>query len=159
MAETDVGQKQIDIGKSISTQNEIDLNALDYEIDRDDNNDELTVNKKSESMALAFGVEIKSDSKAAESLKKGDKIGSKHRIDEHKLSDKRGGADKRNSRDRSRDRRNRSRERFDNRTVRRGRERSRSAEKNRRDRPRKSRDRSGRRSRYDAYVSILIRLH
>lgn len=120
---------------------------MDYEIDREENNEELTINKKSESMALAFGVEIKVDSKAADSLKKGDKIGSKHRNDDHKVSDKRGGADKRNSRDRSRERRNRSRDRFESRSVRRGRDRSRSADKNRRDRQRKSRDRSGRRSR------------
>lgn len=145
-----------DAGKSSSIPNEIDLNALDYEADRDDNNEELLINKKSESMALAFGVEIKSDEKAPAggSFKKGDRLTTRRRGDENKTVEKRGG-DRRNSRDRSRNRsrersrgrRVKSRDRSDNRPAKRGRERTRTPEKPRRDRQRGSRDQSERYSR------------
>lgn len=152
----DISNSKADAGKSSSIQNEIDLNALDYEADRDDNNEELLINKKSESMALAFGVEIKSDEKAAAggSFKKADRLATKRRGDDNKTVEKRGG-DRRTSRDRSRNRsrersrgrRVKSRDRSDNRPAKRGRERTRSPDKSRRDRQRGSRDRSEKYSR------------
>lgn len=130
------------VNKSAPMQNEIDLNALDYEMDRDENNDDSAVNKKSESMALAFGMEIKSEPKSAgDALKRSDKSSTKHhRGDEKKLaSDKRSGVERRTSRGRSRDR---SRER-NTQSSRRGgggggRNRSRSVEESRHARRRSS---------------------
>lgn len=143
------------IHKLASTQNEIDLNALDYELDPNDNNDDAVVIKKSESMALAFGVEIKTDTKAiANAFRKSDKVNVKHhRGDEQKVaSEKRGGVERRTSRgrsrDKSRDRGNRSSRRGGNS---RGRNRSRSVDESRHGRRRSVdwRRRSHNRSRRD----------
>ena len=50
------------VGEKRNPANEIDLNALDYEADRDEGHEESApLNKKSQSMAEAFGVEVKDD--------------------------------------------------------------------------------------------------
>lgn len=78
-----------DVAKSVVTKNEIDMNALDYEIDRDENAEEPNMTLKTEIVAQAFSVEVRVD-KSVESHPTKAKANDRHEKKEHtsKLSER-----------------------------------------------------------------------
>lgn len=113
-----------DVAKSLVTKNEIDMNALDYEIDRDENADETNVTHKNDIVAQALGVEIRVEksvdphatkSKASDRLEKKEhasKVSERKRhsksLDREQKSRRKRSRTRSRSRSRSRDRRGRN---------------------------------------------------
>lgn len=110
--------------KSLTGKNEIDMNALDYEIDRDENADEANVIHKNEIVAQALGVEVRADKsvelhatksntndrseKKEHSSKKSDRKRHSKSVDREQKGHRRRSRTRSRSRSRSRDRRARN---------------------------------------------------
>lgn len=111
-----------DVAKSLVTKNEIDMNALDYEIDRDENADETNVTHKNDIVAQALGVEVRVEksvdatkSKASDRLEKKEhasKVSERKRhsksLEREQKSRRKRSRTRSRSRSRSRDRRGRN---------------------------------------------------
>lgn len=115
-----------DVTKSVSGKNEIDMNALDYEMDRDENADEPNVMHKNDIVAQALGVETRVRDKSPElhatkskasdrvhktalhSSKKADRKKHSKSLEKEQKSHRRRSRTRTRSRSKSRDRRGRN---------------------------------------------------